>query len=197
MSRQQINIGASANDGTGDSIRVGGGHINQNFEELYNVLGWGFYVDAETTPATQTITTTASKLQIDGGGATSESNYLPREIRGSSELWDTTNDKITPIETGDAYDLRIQFEVTGTSANPNYLTLELDIGGGATPTTVIVDRYIGVTRSTPFTISVGFPIFCLATFKANGGQIFLKTDTGTVTIGGRSIFIKRDFKGGL
>jgi hypothetical protein len=35
MPRQVINIGIVANDGTGDSIRIAGQKINNNFEELY------------------------------------------------------------------------------------------------------------------------------------------------------------------
>jgi hypothetical protein len=30
---------------------------------------------------------------------------------------------------------------------------------------------------------------------ANGGRIFLSVDTGTLTVGARSIFIKRDWNG--
>ena len=36
MTRQAINIGAAANDGTGDDLRTGGQKINENFEEVYN-----------------------------------------------------------------------------------------------------------------------------------------------------------------
>ena len=95
MAKQEINIGTVPNDSTCDALRYAFDKINDNTTELYNVGGWGHYVDAETTPATQTISTTPSKLQVDGGGGTSESGYLPYEIRGTSELWDTTNDKIT------------------------------------------------------------------------------------------------------
>ena len=35
MARQTINIGALADDGTGDSIRVSGVKINENFAEVY------------------------------------------------------------------------------------------------------------------------------------------------------------------
>ena len=35
MPRQVINIGIVANDGSGDSIRIAGQKINNNFEELY------------------------------------------------------------------------------------------------------------------------------------------------------------------
>ena len=39
-----------------------------------------------------------------------------------------------------------------------------------------VEANISVSKTAPFTLSVGFPIFCLSTFVANGGQIFLNTD---------------------
>ncbi len=35
MAQQTINIGTVANDGSGDTIRVGGDKINDNFTELY------------------------------------------------------------------------------------------------------------------------------------------------------------------
>jgi len=36
MAQQTINIGASANDGTGDTLRAAGAKINANFTELYD-----------------------------------------------------------------------------------------------------------------------------------------------------------------
>jgi len=39
MTRQNINVGSSANDGTGDTLRTAGTKINQNFQELYTQLG--------------------------------------------------------------------------------------------------------------------------------------------------------------
>ena len=41
MTKQTINRGSAANDGTGDNLRAGGAKINSNFDELYNVLGDG------------------------------------------------------------------------------------------------------------------------------------------------------------
>lgn len=197
MARTPINYGTTPGDGTGDVLFDSFKNTNDNFIELYNVGGWGYYKDAETTPATQTITTTDSKLQIDGAGANSSSAYLPREIRGISELWDTTNDKITPINIGDAYSIRVDLEITGKTGSPTELEFELDIGGGATPTIIIVDRIIATGKAPPYQVSIGLPIFCLTTFKTNGGQIFLKTDTGTITIGGRAINIHRLSNGDL
>ena len=39
MTRQNISIGSSANDGTGDTLRSAGTKINENFVEIYNFLG--------------------------------------------------------------------------------------------------------------------------------------------------------------
>ena len=39
MTRQNIGIGTSANDGTGDTLRIAGDKINDNFVELYKALG--------------------------------------------------------------------------------------------------------------------------------------------------------------
>lgn len=39
MARQALNLGTVANDGTGDTLRVAGDKINDNFLELYNQLG--------------------------------------------------------------------------------------------------------------------------------------------------------------
>lgn len=41
MAQQTINLGTVANDGTGDSLRVGGDKINDNFTELYAAVGSG------------------------------------------------------------------------------------------------------------------------------------------------------------
>lgn len=39
MSKQVINVGTILNDGTGDALRTGAQKINDNFTEIYNVLG--------------------------------------------------------------------------------------------------------------------------------------------------------------
>lgn len=151
--------------------------------------GWGFYSD---NASAQTFNTTAAKLSINGSGTTTTEAYLPTSIRGSDSLWDTTGDAITPIAIGDQYDLRIDLPVTGKTGSPTVLTLELDIGGGASPSTVVVTRDIATSKTPPYTVSVGFPIFCLSTFVTNGGQIFLKTDTGTVDITAPGILVARN-----
>ena len=38
MAKQSINLGSSANDGTGTTLRAGGDLVNDNFDELYTCL---------------------------------------------------------------------------------------------------------------------------------------------------------------
>ena len=41
MTYQAVGIGSSANDGTGDTLRVGIDKVNDNFVEIYTALGAG------------------------------------------------------------------------------------------------------------------------------------------------------------
>jgi hypothetical protein len=50
MAYQQLGLGSSANDGTGDDLRTGGDKINDNFVELYTKLGNGSTLSNLTFP---------------------------------------------------------------------------------------------------------------------------------------------------
>jgi len=41
MAKQTLGLGGAANDSTGDTLRVGGDKINDNFDEIYSTLGNG------------------------------------------------------------------------------------------------------------------------------------------------------------
>lgn len=62
MTRQNLNTGTAANDGTGDTLRQAGTKINQNFVDLYMQLGG----DSDTLPGNVTITAN-STLNISYG----------------------------------------------------------------------------------------------------------------------------------
>ena len=154
-----------------------------------NVHGWGNYKDAASA---QTFTTTAAKLSIDGLGSSTELGYLPK---GVTALWDTTADKMIADTLGDSYLIRLDLPITSVTGSASILKMELDIGGAATPTIVIVDRQISVAAGASKTVSVSFGVFSLATFLANGAQIFLKSDANTVEVTAPSILIQRVSKG--
>lgn len=196
MPKQIINVGTAPNDGTGDSLRGAFIKTKDNFDELYSVHGWAYYQDSLTIPSLS-ITSSETKLTIDGLGTNSESGYLPSEILGTSELWDSVNNKITPINTGDSYTIRLDLEILSKTGSPTLLDLKLDIGGGSSSSINIVERIIGLSKAPPYSVSIGFPIFTLSTFNTNGGQFFIYTDTGSVEIGKRALSIYRISKGGI
>ena len=160
----------------------------------YIPTGWGQYKDAGSP---QVFNTTAARLQNDGASVSSVTDHLPFEIRGTGQLWDTTNDKITPVSPFDTYNIRLDLPVTAKSGAPSSLKVVLDIGGAAGITIPIVSSEISVNATPPYTLSAGFTVYTGTTFKANGGQFFLSSDTGTVTVTNPSIIIDMSHNGDL
>jgi len=72
MAKQTINIGSSANDGTGSTIRAGGDLINDNFNEIYSYLGDGSNLNSALLTIVDESSTESSinigeRLAITGG----------------------------------------------------------------------------------------------------------------------------------
>ena len=72
MAKQTIQIGSSANDGTGTTIRAGGDLINDNFNEIYNYLGDGSSLSATAftlvdESSTESVVNLGERLAITGG----------------------------------------------------------------------------------------------------------------------------------
>jgi preprotein translocase subunit Sec61beta len=72
MAKQSINIGSTANDGTGSTLRDGGDLINDNFNEIYTKLGDG-------STLTSAITATATTLTL------SNTSFASFQIKDTSE----------------------------------------------------------------------------------------------------------------
>jgi hypothetical protein len=68
MARKEINIGATGNDATGDSIRTGFDKTNQNFTELYAALGLGGGLNFETLDNTPNALTANKILASNANG---------------------------------------------------------------------------------------------------------------------------------
>lgn len=179
--------------GSNTANRIGTNLVNnaEFTKKQSEIPGFGSYVDSEESPAIQVIGTSFSKLLINGAHVDSSSLYLPLEIRGISELWDVANNKINAINIGDGYTMRLDFEVESKTGAPKGIDITLDIGGGSSPTEIEIERIISVSKTAPYKVSIAFPYFTLSNFKSNGGQVFLKTDSGTVSISKRKISIHR------
>lgn len=193
MARQNINIGTTANDGTGDPLRTAFDKSNDNFIELYSVNGWAYYRDDETS--THVITTTEAKLPINANHSDTTEAYLPTGFTGS--FWNSTTNLITPENIGDLYNIRIDLTIAAKSGSPEYISMILDVGGASTVTNINVEKTLFTAKTPPYKISKSFEVFINSDFNTNNGQIFLSTDTGTATISKRSILISRTYKGAV
>ena len=68
MAFQSIGLGSTADDGTGDTIRVGGDKINDNFTEIYTLLGTG-------TALTSGLSATSSVVTLAGPTVTGVASF--------------------------------------------------------------------------------------------------------------------------
>ena len=120
MTKKTINRGTAANDGTGDNLRAGAAKINENFDELYNVLGDGTTLqpgDYITTSSTSIIT----NKSINGNDNTLTN--IPNSALASIGNAKLTNSSIT---------------ITGDGAQ----TSDIDLGD-----TLTIEGGTGITTS--------------------------------------------------
>ena len=72
MAYQEIGLGTTADDGTGDTIRAGGDKVNDNFVELYTLLGTGTALSSGISATATVVTLTAPTISgVVGGTQTS------------------------------------------------------------------------------------------------------------------------------
>ena len=100
MAKQTIGLGVSANDNTGDSLRVGGGKVNDNFNELYSAMGNGSTLQMSVTGAG-----VSQVLRYNGSSfATANFSQLTSslDVNGNSIISTSNgNINIAPSGTGD------------------------------------------------------------------------------------------------
>tara|TARA_Y100000004_G_scaffold195556_1_gene262871 strand:- start:614 stop:1834 length:1221 start_codon:yes stop_codon:yes gene_type:complete len=89
MAKQALNLGASANDNTGDTLRVGGDKINDNFNELYTALGNGVNLTVSLlNPASGQI------LRYNGN------NFVPSDYSNLTSALDVNGNSIISSSNG-------------------------------------------------------------------------------------------------
>ena len=118
MAYQSIGLGTSANDGTGDTLRAGGDKVNDNFVELYTLLGTGSALTSGLSATATVVTLTAPVI------ATS------LDLNGSEFILDVDADTSITADTDDTIDFKIGgadiFQMTATKLDLNGKELVLD-----------------------------------------------------------------------
>ena len=94
MAKQTINIGSTANDGTGSTLRVGGDIINDNFNEIYTAFGDGSTLTAPLTAA-GTATLTNKTVDLDANTVTGTLAEFNTALQGDSFVSLTGSETLT------------------------------------------------------------------------------------------------------
>ena len=192
MAKQTINIGASANDGTGDPLRIAFDKVNSNFTELYNddtgdvnsiIAGDGISVDTATGNVTVTNTITNNNQLTNGAGyvdGSGTANRLPKftdaDTIGNSTITDTGT-KIGVNNANPTYSLDVyRNEAT------NILRLQNNT----------FSSWFG-SDATGFAIETN--LFKPITFKPSGVTAMTLNSSGNVGIGTSSPSAKLDVQG--
>lgn len=191
MSKQTINIGTTANDGTGDTLRASFTKANANFDELYSgFTGWEQITDSTYTIGSPITILSGVTGKIQTGTVTKIKTQLPTGVTG---FWDETTDKLLGINNGDAFTLSLRFKASMNVAD-GISDVAINIGGALnviSQETLLFAKGSGVEQR--FDIDLSY--FTGTTFMANGGDIEITPLNGTISIYDIVLVIFRIHKG--
>ena len=125
MAYQSLGLGTTAGDGTGDEIRVGGDKINDNFVELYTLLGTG-------SALTSGISSTSTVVTLASPSITGVASFADGSV--SAPAIANTGDSNTGIYFGAADTVNV---TTGGTKRVDIDSSGLDVTGAITATTSI------------------------------------------------------------
>ena len=172
MAKQGIGTGSSPNDGTGDTLLTGAGKINDNFDEVYGVIGDGTtlfvgIVTQITAGTNVSISTAYGSVEVSAGStANVRSDTLV--VTGVSTLGIVTG----ATYYGDGSNL------TGMANTSNVRTNSLNVSGVSTVASL---NSTGVVTATSF-VGSGVNLTGITTLIQAGDSISVTTDAGITTI---------------
>ena len=181
MAKQVIGIGTTANDGTGDSLRTSGSKTNDNFGEVYTLLGDGW------TLPTGIVTTLTAGDNIALSGSTGNVT-----ITGTASTANINADSLVVAGVTTLSDLNATGDVTATTFTGNLTgNVTGDVTGTATTATNLADA-ANITTGTiadarfPATLPPvsGVDLTGIVTSITAGDNISVSGATGNVTITG-------------
>ena len=100
MAKQDIGVGTTANDGTGDNLRAGAQKVNANFAEVYTLLGDG------TTLSSDTVTLNTATQTLTNKTLTSAIVATSFDMNGTELILDADADTSITADTDDQIDIK-------------------------------------------------------------------------------------------
>jgi hypothetical protein len=155
--------------------------------------GWAQYKDDQYTSGSPLSVAEGNTVTIDNNGGSTIKSHLPT---GITDFYDVATSKITPENSGDAYNIRIDFSAY-TSSPSGLAQLKIDIGDGITPNVIVTRAFTfpkgtGSGNATKFSTTTTF--YSLGTFLANGGAVQVESLTGNTTLYDVNFVITRTHK---
>ena len=172
MAKQVINIGATANDGTGTPLRDAMDIVNDNFNERYQSSGW----ESRFQAASQSLTVSNNLITITG---TSESN-------GSLTFLDT-NGKVIPIQENDVLSIDFGCTIVTPAGSANYVNLTFVVNTEIYRA-LTLPLLKGSGNDDHISLSANLPVG--SAFIANGLEIYIETNEA-LTINNKYISVNR------
>jgi hypothetical protein len=163
MAYQSIGLGTTEGDGTGDTLRVGGDKVNDNFVEIYTLLGTG-------TALSSGISATASVVTLAGPTITGVASFA--DGSNSAPSITNTGDTNTGIYFGAADTVNV---TTGGTKRVDIDSSGLDVTGNVTATGTVEpagDTAAGDNAAIGYTSAEGL----ILTGQGSTSDITLKND---------------------
>ena len=171
MTRQNINVGSSANDGTGDTLRSAGNKINQNFQELYTQLG------GDSSTLSTKVTIVDSAVIFEGVSTDSHETKLIAV--------DPTADRVVSIPNATGAVVLDVATQTLTNKTLNAPTISSITNGGTVTIPSGADTLVArtstdtLTNKTLTSPTINTPIIGTSLNDVNGNELIKVTATGS------------------
>src|SRR6056300_583734 len=185
MARQSINIGSSANDGTGDPLRTAFDKINDNFVELY-----GTDNDINTLDANLDVSTFAITTGVTNGDITVTPNGTGSIKLGAMKFVGTTmsSDDSTQITIAENIQTTGTMNVSGAAT----LATSLTLASRSTVTSILDEDAMGSDSATALATQQSIKAYVDSQVTAqdldfqgdSGGALSVDLDSQTFTVTG-------------
>ena len=143
--------------------------FNLNFDELFGRTGWGAYQDTEYTDvAPFAVTANTDTILPNNAGSTIDSQK-PTDV---TTFYDGS---VITGRNGDGISITLECTVEPASGTNTYFEIWVDIGGGIGKLYPKTNPFVkGVTA---YNINVSFTGYTLNTWEANGGTVYVRSNT--------------------
>ena len=204
MAKQIINIGSTANDGTGDPIRTAFQKAMSNFDELYTgstadvdslIAGAGISVDQATGNVTVTNTAPDQTVTLTSGANVTITGTYPNFTISSDDVVGAVNSVngqagVVVLDSADiAEDTNLYYTEARVSANTNVAANTAKVGITTQQATDITtnnakntDQTVTLTEGANVTITGTYPDFTIASDDVVGAVNSVNGQTGVVVL---------------